>query len=272
MIDTSGMSPILAFGLINRERDLFETGIKKDPVSSREIASFREKIGTIKTVEDLTADFEVFSFVMKAYGFEDLVYGKAMMQRILVTDPNEKSSLAARMNSGAFKEMTRELGFAADGSAPEKFAHSTWVDGMVERYVDQRLIDTQSDVSPAVGNALHFQSKAVGIKSWYDVLGDKRLSEFMRTALGLPEDIAAGDVDAQAELFARKMDITDLQDPAKVEKLIARYTAIRDALDAQSPENNLVTALFSSTTATGSWNAVTIDLGLIAGYSARQTR
>ena len=272
MIDTSGMSPILALGLINRERAMFEENIAKDPLSSREIAQFREKIGSIGTVEALTEDFEVFSFVMKAYGFEELIYGKAMMQRVLVTDPTEASSLAARMNSGAFKEMTTALGFAADGTAPATFKDGAWVEKMVERYVDQRLIDTQSAVSPAVGTALHFQNKVAGIKSWYDVLGDERLSEFMRTALGLPEDLAAADVDAQAKLFAKKMDIADLQDPEKVERLVRRYTAIRDALDTQSSENNLVTALFSSSTAAGSWNAVTIDLGLIAGFSARQTR
>lgn len=272
MIDTSGMSPILAIGLINRERKTFEANIAKDPVSSREIASFRAKIAGIGSVEDLTENYEVFSFVMKAFGHEKLTYGKAMIRRVLVTDPAEKSSLAARMNSGVFKTMTKELGFAADGSASANLKDPKWVDAMVQRYIEQRLIDTQTANSEAVGNALHFQREAEGVKNWYQVIGDERLAEFLRTALGLPEELSAANVDAQARLFAKKMDITDLQDPEKVEKLLRRYTAIRDAIDAGSAESNLVLALFSPSTGPGAWNNVTIDMGLIAGHSASKTR
>lgn len=268
MIDTSGMSSFLALKLIGREREKFETNIENDPTSKREIAAFRERIGSIGSVEELTEDFEVFSFVMKSFGFEDQLYAKGMMKKILVTDPEDKSSLAARMNSGAFKVMTETLGFGADGAAPESFGKAEWIDEMVARYVDQRVIDTQTEVSKAVGDGLYFEQNAAGMKSWYSVLADERMSAVVRTALGLPDDIGKADIDAQARMLAKKMDIEDLQDPQKVQALLSKYAAIEDANNAYQAGQDLIASLFGSSTSSGSWNNVTIDLEAITGWSA----
>lgn len=268
MIDTSGMSSFLALKLVGRERDKFETNIENDPTSKREIAAFRDRIGSIGSVEALTEDFEVFSFVMKSFGFEDQLYAKGMMKKILVTDPAEKSSLASRMNSGAFKVMAETLGFGADGTAPEDFGKAEWVDGMVARYVDQRLIDTQTAVSETVGDGLYFEQHAAGMKSWYSVLADERMSAVVRTALGLPEDIGKANIDAQAKLLSKKMDIEDLQDPEKVQALLSKYAAIEDANTAYMAGQDLIASLFGSSTSSGSWNAVTIDLEALTGWSS----
>lgn len=268
MIDTSGMSSFLALKLIGREREKFETNIENDPTSKREIASFRERIGSITNVEELTEDFEVFSFVMKSFGFEDQLYAKGMMKKILVTDPENKGSLAARMNSGAFKVMTETLGFDEEGNAPEDFGDPKWVDAMVERFVDQRVIDTQSAVSETVGDGLYFEQHASEMKSWYSVLADERMSAVVRTALGLPEDIGSANIDAQAKLLSKKMDIEDLQDPEKVQQLLNKYAAIQDANTAYMAGQDLIANLFGSSTSSGSWNNVTIDLEAITGWSA----
>lgn len=267
MIDTSGMSSFLALKLIGREREKFETNIEKDPTSKREIAAFKERIGSIGSVEELTEDFEVFSFVMKSFGFEDQLYAKGMMKKILVTDPADKSSLAARMNSGAFKVMAETLGFGADGSAPANFGKADWVDGMVARYVDQRVIDTQTAVSKTVGDGLYFEQHASEMKSWYSVLADDRMARVVRTALGLPEDMGKSNIDAQKKMLSKKMDIADLQDPVKVQSLLRKYAAIEDANTAYMAGQDLVASLFGSSTSRGSWNNVTIDLEAVSGWS-----
>ena len=83
MISTAGMNPMLSLTLIQRERDTFEKGIREDPLAKREIAAFQERIGSIETVDDLMKDYEVFSFVMKAFGMEEQTYAKAMIKKIV---------------------------------------------------------------------------------------------------------------------------------------------------------------------------------------------
>jgi len=264
MISTSGLSPILAIGLIERNRDQFETSLRNEPMAKREIDAFRERIGSIASVDDLLKDREVHSFVMKAFGLESEIFANAMMKKIMTSDPLDKSSLVNRLTDTRYREINRVMGFATDGSVARlDFGSATWTDALVERYVDQRLIDGQMDANPSVGIALDFERKAPTLTSWYKVLSDKAMGQFFRTAFGLPDSVAQGDVDAQVRLLESRMKIEELQDPEIRQKLVRQYGAIAGALES-GPARAGILDLFP---VAGAWTPVTLDLEAVSRFS-----
>jgi hypothetical protein len=48
----------------------------------------------------------------------------------------------------------------------------------------------------------------------------------VRTALGLPSELAASDIDKQADLINSRIDIEDFKDPEKLGKFLDRFTAL----------------------------------------------
>lgn len=266
MISTAGMSPMLALTLIQRERETFEKGVRNDALAKREIEAFQSRIGTIETVDDLMKDYEVFSFVMKAFGMEEQVYAKAMIKKIVTSDSEDKMSLVNKLTSGGYRDLHETLGFDTEGKAePGRFGDADWVSSMVDRFVGQRLIDTQSSVNGATGDGLAFLRDAPEMTNWYKVLANRQVFKVVRVALGLPASIASGDIDAQKKLLESKMDIKDLQDPEKVQGILKRYAAIESANQAIAAPVGIMT-LFNSSTSHGTWAPITLDMDAVASF------
>lgn len=263
MISTSGMTPYVGITLVRENRETFETDVRNEPTAEREIEAFRERIGEITTVDDLIDDYEVFSFVMKAFGMEDEIYAKAMMKQIITSDPEDDSSLVNKLTDSNYKSINEELGFDTEGIAGSNFTDPDWVDQMVERYVDQRLIDTQSEVNESVGLALTFEQKIEGMDSWYEVLADQEVAEFMMTAFGMSDTYESADIDAQERMLASRMDIEELQDPEVREQLIRQFAAFAGASESETTTSAAMQIL----SAGSDYSMVTIDIDLIQGFS-----
>ena len=67
--------------------------------------------------------------------------------------------------------------------------------------------------------ALYFQRKAGDITSAFGILADKALFEVVRTALALPVGMSQADIDVQAAMITKRLDLADLKDPQKVDKV-----------------------------------------------------
>ncbi|MEI4485517.1 DUF1217 domain-containing protein [Frigidibacter sp. MR17.14] len=267
---TSGLSGSVAYSLISRTREKQLEITAKEPMAAREIETFREKASSITSIDDLMGNYEVYSFVMKAYDLEDQTYAKAMMRKILESDIEDTKSLVNKLTDSRFKTLYNGLDFAS--GTEDTFQSSSWVEDMVAKYTEQVFINNTSDDSETLGAALEFQQKASTLTSWYKVLADETMGDFMRTALGLPDSLATADVDQQAKLFAKKMDIEDLQDPDVQEKLIRTYLAISDAQTAaDNMSSNPIIQLMTSATS-GSFVPVTIDIEAVATFTASRYR
>jgi len=74
------------------------------------------------------------------------------------------------------------------------------------------------------------QSGTLSKDDWaYQIIADKALSSVVFTALGIPDSVRGSDVDAQKRLLEQRMDFDDLADSTKLEKFIARFSAMYDA-------------------------------------------
>ena len=76
--------------------------------------------------------------------------------------------------------------------------------------------------------ALYFERMAPTITSAYDILSDTALYAFFKTTFQMPSEISGMDVDKQAALVEKYLNLEDLADPEKLSKLVQRFTAMND--------------------------------------------
>ena len=124
------------------------------------------------------------------------------------------------------------------------------------------------DQNEGVRLALYFQRKASSVTSPLDILADKALFEVVRTALGLPDSMSQASIDAQAAMIKKRLDVADLQDPKKVDKLLARFAAMYDV------NNNPATASSAALVVLGGDTTTTVgtDIGLLASMQRFNSR
>ena len=58
------------------------------------------------------------------------------------------------------------------------------------------------------------------------LLADKALLKFVQTTFSIPEAASRADLDIQVRNLEKHLNVKDLQDPKKVDKLIQRFSAM----------------------------------------------
>ena len=76
--------------------------------------------------------------------------------------------------------------------------------------------------------ALYFQRVAPTVKTPYGILADRALLQVVHTALALPVTMSNADIDVQANMISKKLNLKDLRDPKKLQKFIAQFSALYD--------------------------------------------
>ncbi len=76
--------------------------------------------------------------------------------------------------------------------------------------------------------ALYFSRVAPTIRSGFDILADKALSQVIATVLNLPESTGASSeaVTARARLIERRIDLKAFQDSKKLEAFVGRFAVM----------------------------------------------
>ena len=271
MISVAGMSGNVALRLVDATETKEQEMMRDAPQNARAIAYFLENIETVETIDDLMADYELYSFVMKAHDLEDQIFGKAMMEKILKSNIEEEDALVNKLTDSRFTELYTTMGFGTDGIGNINTMLGNWKTRMVDKFIDTQYVNEKADENEALGIALDFRRKAADINTAYDILKDSDISKFVRTVLGLPDAVAALDIDRQAEFIAEKLDLESLKDPAEVEKLVTRYVAISDAT-SDLTANNAALQILSSGVGSGSFVPVPLDISAVTGFSGYKLR
>ncbi|RMH45729.1 MAG: DUF1217 domain-containing protein [Alphaproteobacteria bacterium] len=252
VLSLSGLSASLALQLVDKTYDRQIAQLRSEPQHERAEAAFRERIAAVTSPKDFIDDYEVYSFVMRAFDLEDQIFGKAMMRRILESDPNDPKSLVNKLVDPRFKAIHKAMGFGgASGTTAARFSDPSWQDAIVDRYYRRMFINVETDENETVGMVLEFREKVAGIRSWYDVLKDKELSSFFRTALSLPDEMATLDVDRQKRILEGKFDIAKLADPEEQTRLVRRFIAISEATGASSSFSSPAVSLLTGAASLG---------------------
>ena len=202
-------------------------------------------IGKVKSVSDFVNNYQLFSYAMKAFGLSDMTYAKGLMTKVLEGGVTSSTALANTLSDPRYRAFATAFNFAADGAAATTRTAATT--GTTSKYIEQTLEDDQAKTNQGVSNALYFSRHASSITSVYGLLADSTMLGVVETAYGISTTLGQSDIDTQAALLTKVVPIADLQDTAKVAKIITRYTAQYDVSDSAGASDVLLADTSDST-------------------------
>ncbi|MDR6188530.1 hypothetical protein QE372_000798 [Agrobacterium pusense] len=240
-------STYTSYRLISQDIGKSLERVSKQPDVARETEYYRAKIGDVKSIDDFMADIRLYNYALKAHGLEDMAYAKAFIRKVLTEGATDKNAFANKLSDSRYADFAKSLNFADLGAA------ATSVDaaqsGVITKYTRQTLEQEAGDDNNGVRLALYFERKAPTIKSGLDFLADDALAQVFRTAYNLPDEFAGADVEKQAALIEKTIDVKDLQDPEKVGKLLERFTIMWEMQNPSTTYDPL--AVFGSSSGYG---------------------
>jgi hypothetical protein len=185
----------------------------------------------------------VYRYAMRAFGLEDMTYAKAFIRKVLSEGIDRKDAMANKLVDPRYRELAETFNFARYTTATTSFSRTQ--QGTVDRYVRQTLEVDAGQTNEGVRLALYFQRAAPRATSAYALLADRALLKVTQVALGLPASTGALDIDKQAELISKKLNVADLKEPAKLEKMLERFTALWEIENPSTPAATGPAALIS---------------------------
>ncbi|MEM9972744.1 MAG: DUF1217 domain-containing protein [Pseudomonadota bacterium] len=270
MIPIAGLATSTALTLVDATRDRQLEILRSRPEHARAITAFRERIADVQTAEQLIEDRELYVFVMKAFDLEDQIFGKALIQKVLESDVDERTALVNRLTDPRFREMYDTLGFGENGVGNTNTLDARWQEDMVDRYLESQFISDVYDQNESVGAVLEFRQKVADIERPLDILKDRDTAAFIRRALGFPDIIGTANIDRQAELIASRLDLETLSDPNVVDKLVRKYAALSNVFDTQQVTQNAAVQLVQSAVASGrAVQPIALDISAVSRLSSQ---
>lgn len=236
------MSTISSYLQVSKNLNKWQAITARKPEVALQTKYFSENIKKAKSADDLVNTPRLFNYAMNAFGLGDMTYAKGLLEQVLQQGVSSKSALANTLNNPNIQAFAKAFDFAASGSSTT--ASSDLVTNVVNRYTENALEADQGRQNPGVELALYFERHAPGVTSVYGLLADKNLLTVVRTALGISPLTAAQPIDTQKKLLSSKLNISDFQDPKKLQTFIARFAAMYDSnsADPASPSYSATSA------------------------------
>jgi hypothetical protein len=237
------------------------TPTPQQTLAQTESTYYASTIGTIRTADDLLKDQRLVDYTLSAYGLSKANLTTAALKKILTSDPLDPASYVNQPENAKYRPLAVAFNFDSKGNPVDVPASQVQDRGNLvattDGYVEQTMEMQAGDQSDGARLALYFLKKASSITSPLQLLADKALLQFTQTALGLPSTMSQADIDTQVDMITDKLNIADLQDPTKLNKLISQFAALYDVTNSTSSDSPIVQILQN----TGGSNAriITID-------------
>jgi hypothetical protein len=208
------------------------TASQQQTAAQTESTYYATTIGTISNVDDFLKDQRLVNYALDAYGLKNANLASDDLRKILTSDPTDPTSYINKVENAKYRPLDVAFNFGTDGrtlNVPAKQVQDrSDIVATKDGYVEQSMENEAGDQSTGAQLALYFLKKAPGIVSPFQILGDKALLQFAQTALSLSTYMSSADIDVQAAMITKKLNLNDLQDPTKLNKLIAQFSALYD--------------------------------------------
>ncbi|MEX0283424.1 MAG: DUF1217 domain-containing protein [Paracoccaceae bacterium] len=204
----------------------------------RDVAYFKEQIGTITSASDLVQDRRLREVALGAFGLSEDMPNIYFVQRILGDGVQSDDALGNRLADTRYREFS-----AAFGLGPGEFRQTGNAAAMAEiadLYLArsfEEAVGQQDDTMRISLNAKRELAEiATGAGSenakWYTILGQPPLRALFETALGFPPSFGQADLERQLTAFQDRLasmtgsnSIAQFEDPEAVDQLITVYQA-----------------------------------------------
>ncbi|MCO6186899.1 DUF1217 domain-containing protein [Rhizobium sp. L1K21] len=194
---------------------------------------YQDEILKVETMDDFLKNDRLVNFALIASGIDPENVTSDFMKKIFQSDLSDPDSFANQQSDYRFAELAATFNFDENGHV----TRSQDVGGVqtsgdllktVNLYYRQSIEEEAGEDSAGVRLALYFEREAPSIKSAYDILGDTALLEVFKTTFSLPDSFSSQDIEKQAELVEKYLNLEDLRDEDKLSSLIQKFTALYD--------------------------------------------
>jgi hypothetical protein len=216
-------STTTAFLAVSQNLPRYQAMTAAEPAVKTATAYYEANIGSVKSIGDLVGNYRLLSYALNAYGLGDQINAKGLITKVLEGGVSNPKSLANTLPNAQWKAFAAAFNFVDSGATPP--SSTSTVATTTGDYVEQQLESDQGNQDVGVQLALYFQRVAPTITNEYGILVDPNLLQVAATIMGLPATAAA---DLQPQTLSELMPISDLKDPAKLNQLTERFTAMYD--------------------------------------------
>lgn len=210
-------------------------------------AYYGSTIGTIKNVDEFLKDKRLVTIALTAFDLEKKNLSDDTLRKMLTSDPTDPKSFINKPENSAYRAMAVAFNFGTDGNdltTPlQQVQTRSQLVATTDLYARQTMEENAGNQNEGARLALYFQRMAPTITSAYSILADKALLQVTQTALGLPTSMSNADIDVQANMITKKLKISDLQDSDKLNKFLARFSALYDVNNSDITQTNPAIAI-----------------------------
>ncbi len=215
-----------AYLAVSQNLSRYQAMTTAEPAVKSATAYYEANIGGVTSIKDFVDNYRLLSYALDAYGLGDQINNTALVTQVLQGGVSNPKSLANTLSNSNWKAFAAAFNFA-DGASSASSASA--VQTTTSDYVEQQLESDQGTQNGVgVQLALYFQRVAPTVNNEYGILADPNLLEVAQTIFGLSPSTSAENIDTQAQTLSQLMPVSDLKDPAKLNQLIERFTAMYD--------------------------------------------
>lgn len=245
------------WAFLKRTLPLQSKAFAADPQLKRDEAYFREKIGGVKTAEQLVNDRRLLKVALGAFGLEADINNKYFIRKVLEDGTLKTGTLSSKLADKQYEKLSAAFGFG-DFTIPRTQV-SDFADGILKSYstrgfeaaVGQQNGDLRLALNAERELALLAARTSTGDDTkWFTIMGNTPLRTVFEKALGLPTSFRALDIDKQLSVLKAKArnqlgddSVTQFTDSGKVDALIKKFLLRSEAGTATNATSAAATAL-----------------------------
>lgn len=232
------MGGIAGWQFLQRTESVQRETFASSGQTKRDLDYFREKIGSIKTPEQLVGDFRLLRVALGAFGLDEDIGNKFFIKKVLEDGTINDDALANKLSDKRYLALSKAFGFG-DFDTPNTVL-STFPNEIAAKFKDRSfetaIGQTNDDMRLALNMRREIAELATGTSSqrtkWFTILGTPPLRTVFEGALSLPTSFGSLPIDRQVEEMQARSerilgtsDPAELADPEVAERLIQRFLA-----------------------------------------------
>jgi hypothetical protein len=193
----------------------------QQPMVQSTINQFTKAVNSATSMTQLLANPAFMNVLLTANGMADQIGYTALATQALTSNTADPNSLVNKLADTRWKTLAGNYNFTSSGLA--SFKNPATIASIANLYATSTWETSQDKVTPGLSNALAFKPIASTITSVDQILGNPTMRTVVTTTLGIPQQIAFQDINAQETAISSRIDITKFKDPKFVETFIQQY-------------------------------------------------
>ncbi|MCK8484495.1 DUF1217 domain-containing protein [Aliiroseovarius sp. S2029] len=226
------MSGAAGYAFLKRTQVVQQAAFDASPQIQRDTKYFEDKIGSVKTSEELVSDRRLLRVALGAYGLGDDINSTYFVKKVLDDGTLDPGDLANKLSDKRYLEFAKDFGFG-DYDIP-RTQLSDFGARITGAYRKNQFEIAVGEQDPNMRLAMTLDNQLSDIvqgtgsddTKWYRIMGNPPLREVFQTAFGLPAAFGAIDLDQQLATFRDKADrylgassVDQFADQSKVDEL-----------------------------------------------------